>query len=52
MGIQYRTTRGGSVRNGDVDGLLESFLVSAAVAFLGIRIYLALTNYPQLGVHG
>lgn len=52
MGIQYRTTRGGPVRNGDVDTLLESFLVSAAVAFLSIRIYLALTNYPQLGGHG
>lgn len=50
--MRYRTKRGGPVRNGEVDTLLESFLVVAAVAFLGIRIYLALTNYPQLGGHG
>ena len=44
--------RGGLVRNADVNELLEAFLVAAAVAFLGIRIYLALTDYPQLGGHG
>ncbi len=52
MGMQYRATRGGLVRNSDADSLLETFLVSAATAFLAIRIYLALTNYPQLGGHG
>jgi hypothetical protein len=50
--MQYRTAASGLVRNGDVHSLLERFLVAAAVAFLGIRIYLALTNYPQLGGHG
>jgi hypothetical protein len=52
MPIQHRPARGGPVRNGDVGNLLESFLVSAAVAFLGIRTYLALTNYPQVAGHG
>lgn len=40
------------VRNADADDLLEGFLVAAATAFAGIRIYLALTGYPQLGGHG
>ena len=40
------------VRNADADDLHESFLVAAATAFVGIRIYLALTGYPQLGGHG
>ena len=52
MELQYRAARGGLVRNADVSELLESFLVAAAVAFLAIRIYLALTDYPQLGGHG
>ena len=52
MTVQFQAARGGLVRNGDVESLLESFLVSAAVAFLGIRAYLALTNYPQVGGHG
>lgn len=32
--------------------LLERFLVAAATALAGIRIYLALTGYPQIGGHG
>ena len=37
------------VRNVDADNLLERFLVAAVTAFLGIRLYLALTGYPQVG---
>lgn len=40
------------VRNADLKRLLETFLVSAAASFLGIRLYLALTGYPQIGGHG
>jgi hypothetical protein len=40
------------VRHADAGDLLERFLVAAVAAFLGIRVYLAATNYPQLGGHG
>ena len=38
----------------DVDGAtyLETFLVSAVVAVLGIRLYLELAGYPRLGPGG
>jgi hypothetical protein len=40
------------VRSVDEPELLERFLVSAATTLVGIRIYLALTGYPQIGGHG
>ena len=40
------------IPNLDVSPLLERFLVAGASAFLLIRSYLALTNYPQIGGHG
>lgn len=39
-------------RDLDAGGYLESFLVSAIVAVLGIRVYLEMTGYPKLGGHG
>ncbi|MBA2518318.1 MAG: hypothetical protein H0V24_01505 [Chloroflexia bacterium] len=52
MGRHYRATPAGLIRNNDVHDLFERFLVSAAAALLGIRIYLAVANYPQLGGDG
>ncbi|MGE0539303.1 MAG: hypothetical protein AB7R89_03905 [Dehalococcoidia bacterium] len=40
------------VRNVDAGALLELFLVYAVAAILGIRIYLELTGYPQVGGDG
>lgn len=40
------------VRNAQAGSLLEAFLVSAAAAVLGIRFFLGLTGYPQLGGAG
>lgn len=40
------------VRDLDSESLLEIFLVSAISAILGIRFYLQLTGYPQLGSGG
>lgn len=40
------------VRNVDAGDLLELFLVYAVAAILGIRIYLELTGYPQVGGNG
>lgn len=39
-------------RNSDAAALIETFLVSAVVSFLGIRAFLALTGYPQVGGGG
>jgi hypothetical protein len=39
------------IRNIGFDDLLEHFLVSAVVGFLGVRLYLRLFNYPILGGH-
>ena len=39
-------------RNVDAPALLETFLVCAVVSFLGIRAFLALTGYPQIGGNG
>ena len=38
----------------DIDGptYLETFLVTAVVAILGIRLYLELAGYPRLGAGG
>jgi hypothetical protein len=40
------------VRNIDAGALLELFLVYAVAAILGIRVYLELTGYPQVGGDG
>ncbi|MBA3415444.1 MAG: hypothetical protein H0U10_09490 [Chloroflexia bacterium] len=40
------------MRSVDAPVLLERFLVAAASTLVGIRIYLALTGYPQIGGHG
>jgi len=37
------------IRNLDADVHLEIFLVAAVAAILGIRLYLKLAGYPQLG---
>jgi hypothetical protein len=39
-------------RNTDAPWLIESFFVTAVASFLGIRWFLALTGYPQLGANG
>ncbi|MDD5556593.1 MAG: hypothetical protein PHN82_04990 [bacterium] len=39
-------------RNIDFDDLLERFFVAAVLAILGIRFFLHLTGYPQLGGRG
>ena len=40
------------IRNLDAGKLLETFLVSAVAAFLGVRFLLGLTGYPRLGSGG
>ena len=40
------------IRNVDAGALLESFLVYGVAAILGIRVYLELTGYPQVGGDG
>lgn len=39
-------------RNTDAPWLIESFFVVAVASFLGIRWFLAVTGYPQLGANG
>jgi len=39
-------------RNTDAPWLIESFFVTAVASFLGIRWFLAITGYPQLGANG
>jgi hypothetical protein len=39
-------------RNTDAPWLIESFFVVAVASFLGIRWFLAVTNYPQVGGNG
>jgi len=36
----------------DAEVLLQRFFVTSAATFIGVRIFLALTGYPQLGGHG
>lgn len=38
------------IRNIDAGDLFESFLVSAITSFLGIRFYLSLAGFPQVGI--
>src|SRR2546422_5001969 len=45
-------TRPFFIRNLDAGKLLESFLVSAVAAFLGVRFFLGVTGYPRLGGGG
>jgi hypothetical protein len=40
------------LRNIHVGSLLETFLVAAVLSILGIRVFLELTGYPQLGGNG
>lgn len=40
------------VRSVDAGRLLERFLVAGAAAFVGVRLYLELTGYPQIGGNG
>ena len=40
------------IRNVEAPALFESFFVAAVASFLGIRGYLALFNYPQIGSNG
>jgi hypothetical protein len=39
-------------RNAEAPWLFESFFVAAVVSFLGIRWFLALTDYPRIGSNG
>src|SRR2546428_7362043 len=45
-------TRPFFIRNLDAGKLLETFLVSAVAAFLGVRFFLGVTRYPRLGGGG
>jgi hypothetical protein len=45
-------TRPFFIRNLDAGKLLETFLVSAVAAFLGVRFFLGVTGYPRLGSGG
>ncbi len=47
-----RPSLGRLTRNAEGPILLESFLVAAVASFLGIRAFLALTGYPQVGSNG
>jgi len=40
------------IRNLDAGQLLETFLVSAVAAFLGVRFFLGVTGYPRIGGGG
>src|SRR2546430_15346821 len=40
------------IRNLDAGKLLETFLVSAVAAFLGVRFFLGGTGFPRLGSGG
>src|SRR6267154_1998358 len=40
------------IRNLDAGKLLETFLVSAVAALLGVRFFLGVTGYPRLGGGG
>ncbi|MCL5432628.1 MAG: hypothetical protein M1524_00740 [Patescibacteria group bacterium] len=40
------------IRAIDFESIFETFFVSAVISILGIRIFLELTNYPQLGGGG
>lgn len=40
------------IRNSDYEDLLEKFFLTAVVVILGIRLFLKLTNYPQLSGRG
>src|SRR2546429_8570193 len=45
-------TRPFFIRNLDAGQVLETFLVSAVAAFLGVRFFLGVTGYPRLGGGG
>ena len=39
-------------RNAEAPSLFEGFFVAAVASFLGIRWFLGITGYPQIGSHG
>src|SRR5436309_3562765 len=39
-------------RNAEGPALLESFFVAAVASFLGIRFFVSVTGYPQIGSSG
>ncbi len=47
-----RRARVSAIRSVNAGSYLESFLVSAIAAVLGIRVFLELTGYPQIGGSG
>lgn len=52
MGSNILKTKKPLIRNLEADQLLESFLVTSVASILGIRFFLSLTGYPQLGGSG
>src|SRR5256885_9589031 len=50
--MEKSLTRPFFIRNLDAGKLLETFLVSAVAAFLGVRFFLGVTGYPRLGGGG
>ena len=47
-----RAVRRSLVRNMDAGGLVQNFLVAAVASLLGLRFYLWVMNYPQVGGSG
>ena len=41
-----------TIRNIEAGNLLETFMISAVAAILGIRFFLHVTGYPQIGGGG
>jgi hypothetical protein len=52
MGLPTSLPRVRLVRNVDAGSFLESFLAAAVAAVLGIRFYLEIAGYPQIGGAG
>ncbi len=50
--MEKPVTRPFFIRNLNAGQLLETFLVSAVAAFLGVRFFLGVTGYPRLGGGG
>lgn len=52
LGRMNRRSLGRLTRNAEAPLLFESFFVAAVASFLGIRSFLALTDYPRIGSNG
>ena len=50
--VRPRKVRRSLVRNMDAGGLVQSFLVAAIASLLGLRFYLWVMKYPQVGGDG